>query len=385
MKKSPQPRFPSALTTSIGSEANFIRDIQKLTIAELIELYAYAEAIVETVRQPLIILDENLRVKSVNKGFYQTFKTTAPETIGKYFFDLGNGQWESKYLRKLLEKVLPQKEIIEDYEIEHNFPLIGNRIIMLNARTVVLSGYRTQLILVAIEDITERKMIENRTEKFISMASHELRAPLTSIKVFMQLLEKKLKDGMDTKTAHIFSRVINQLNILNDLIGDLFEARKIREGTLTTKMKLQLVDPVVKKAISTFKDTTDSHQIVLNGKTKTKVNIDKERIYQVVTNLLLNAVKYSPENRNIKVSLLENEKDIIVSIEDQGIGMSAKDQKDIFTAYYAGKNTTRKTGLGLGLYISAEIIRLHRGKIWVKSKLNQGSTFSFSLPQPPTH
>lgn len=351
-----------------------------MTIAELIELYAYAEAIVETVREPLVILDKDLKIKSVNKGFLKTFRITYSKTVGKKFFELGNGQWDIPSLRILLERVLPRKLNFDDFLVVHNFPDIGKKTMLLNARCVVLSEHRTRLILVAIEDITERKMIEKRTEKFISMASHEIRTPITSIKTFLQILEKRLRDGMDKPTTDIMSRVMHQLNMLNDLVRDLFDARKVKEGTLLIRKKVQKIDTAVKEAVSSFQYITDSHTINLSGKTDTKVFIDKERIIQVVTNILSNAVNYSPGKKNIDVRLYTEGKYNIVSIRDFGVGISQKDQENIFDEYYSENKRSNRTGLGLGLYICSEIIRLHNGKIWVESRLNKGSTFYFSIP-----
>lgn len=237
MKLDKQNAIPSAVYAGVNSQSTFIKNIQKLTIEELIELYAYAEAIVETVREPLVVLDSELNVKSVNKGFLTTFHVSEKETVGKKIFDLGNGQWNVPALSKLLLQVLPNKKSIEDFEVSHVFPHIGQKIMLLNARTIVLAQYGTQLILLAIEDVTEKKLIEARTEKFISMASHELKTPITSIMGFMQILEKKLKNAMDKPTSRIVSQVISQLNILNNLISDLFDTRKIKEGTLVIKEK----------------------------------------------------------------------------------------------------------------------------------------------------
>lgn len=372
--------MPPELFSSVGSQSSFIRDVQKMTISELIELYAYAEAIVETVREPLIILDHNFQVKSVNKGFRKTFRVRVDETVGHNFFELGNGQWDIPQLRRLLRDILPKDRVFENYEVRHVFPNIGKKIMILNARTVVLAEYRTALILVAIEDITEKKMIEERTEKFISMASHELRTPLTSIKGFMQLLEQRLNKGVDKPTSYIMSRVIQQLNFLNDMIRDLFDMRKIREGKLVVRRRRINAGPVIKEAVEAFRFITPHRTILFENHTGGKVNADRERIMQVMTNLLTNAVKYSPDKTPIAVSFSVNKKDVIVSVRDNGAGISKADQKNLFNPYFSADLKKERVGLGLGLYICAEIIKRHEGKLWVESSPGKGSTFFFSLP-----
>lgn len=380
MKTNKRNTIPDAVYAGMDSASSFIKNVQKLTIEELIELYAYAEAIVETVREPLVVLDKDLKVKSVNNGFLTTFQVTEKETLGKKIFDLGNGQWNVRSFVRLLREVLPRKKMVENFEISHTFPHIGKKVMILNARTIVLAQYRTQLILLAIEDITERKLIDERTEKFISMASHELKTPITSIMAFMQILEKKLKDGMDKPTSEIMSRVILQLNVLSDMIRDLFDTRKIKEGTLAVDKEIISIDSVVSETVNLFRYIHPKNQILHEGKINKKIFADKERIIQVINNLLINAVKYSPANKIIKVSVAERNGEAVISVQDFGKGIKKSDQKHIFDAYFSPEKDGAKKGLGLGLYICSEIIRLHEGKIRVESKLHKGSTFSFSIP-----
>ena len=132
----------------------------------LVELAAeearrYAESIVETVREPLLVLDADLKIISANRNFYRTFKVTPDETIGSFIYDLGNKQWDIPKLRELLEEVLPEKEAFDDFEVEHQFENIGHKIMLLNARQIYRKDIGTKMILLAIEDITERKRLES--------------------------------------------------------------------------------------------------------------------------------------------------------------------------------------------------------------------------------
>ena len=138
------------------------RDITQRRQAErdIAEAKAFAESIVDTVREPLVVLDADLRVQSANRSFYQTFQVTPEETTGRLIYELGNGQWDIPALRELLEKILPQNTAFNDFEVEHEFPAIGRKTMLLNARRVHREGDRTELILLAIEDITERKQAE---------------------------------------------------------------------------------------------------------------------------------------------------------------------------------------------------------------------------------
>ena len=121
------------------------------------EARQYAESIVETVREPLLVLDADLRVSSVNASFYRTFQVTPEKTQGQLIYDLGNRQWDIPALRELLEQIIPQNTTFEDYEVEHDFATIGQKTMLLNARRIYREVNKTQMILLAIEDITERK------------------------------------------------------------------------------------------------------------------------------------------------------------------------------------------------------------------------------------
>jgi PAS domain S-box-containing protein len=125
------------------------------------EARRYAESIVETVREPLLVLDADLKIISANRNFYKTFKVTPGETLGSFIYDLGNKQWDIPKLRELLEEVLPEKEAFDDYEVNHDFQDIGHKIMLLNARQIYRKDIGAKLILLAIEDITERKRLES--------------------------------------------------------------------------------------------------------------------------------------------------------------------------------------------------------------------------------
>jgi PAS domain S-box-containing protein len=139
---------------------------QSITVSVSAELAVeearrYAESIVETVREPLLVLDADLKIISANRNFYRTFKVTPGETIGSFIYDLGNKQWDIPKLRELLEEVLPEKEAFDDFEVAHNFQDIGHKVMLLNARRIYRKDIGTKMILLAIEDITEHKRLED--------------------------------------------------------------------------------------------------------------------------------------------------------------------------------------------------------------------------------
>jgi signal transduction histidine kinase len=369
----------NALMSNLSPESSFIKNIQTLTISELIEQYAYSEAIVETVREPLIILDSNLKVKSANKGFYETFEVKEKNTVGNFIYELGNGQWDIPGLRNLLEQILPKEVFFENFEVEHNFETIGKKIMLINARRIVLEGNKTKMILMAIEDVTENRMIEKRTEQFISMASHELRTPISSIMIFMQILETRLKGGMDKTTGKIMSKVLGELNDLNSLIKDLFEIRKIKEGVIKVKKRKLNLNNLIKEVVEDAKHVYKKNNIVFVNKSKYSVAGDKRRIKQVLNNLIDNAAKYSPKEGKIEIRIRRENGKALISVKDRGDGIPKKLRDQVFEPYRADWKK-QKSGMGMGLYIVYNLVNLHKGEVWFDTKTNKGTTMYFTLP-----
>src|SRR5205823_859050 len=165
------------------------------------DIQNYAQNIVDTVGEPLLILDATLRVQSANRAFYQTFHVSREETENRLIYELGNGQWDIPDLRTLLEDVVPKSSVFNDFELEHTFPVIGRRVMLLNARKLQ-AGHHGELLVLAMEDVTERRRVEvevakakeaaeaaNRAKSaFLANMSHEIRTPMNAILGFSQLM-----------------------------------------------------------------------------------------------------------------------------------------------------------------------------------------------------
>src|SRR5881227_3792981 len=165
------------------------------------DIQNYAQNIVDTVREPLLILDTTLRVRSANRAFYQTFHVSPAETEGRLIYELGNGQWDIPDLRRLLEDIVPTSSVFNDFELEHTFPAIGRRVMLLNARKLQ-AGHHGELLVLAMEDVTERRRVEEEVAKakeaavaanraksaFLANMSHEIRTPMNAILGFSQLM-----------------------------------------------------------------------------------------------------------------------------------------------------------------------------------------------------
>jgi len=234
----------------------------------------------------------------------------------------------------------------------------------------------------ACVDITEQKNLQQQKDSFIAIASHELKTPLTSIKAYTQVLERMLNKKGETKEAGMIARMDVQLNRLTTLIGDLLDVTKISSGKLQFNDTEFDFNNHVKELISDLQHTTSKHTLIENLKPAGLVHGDKERIGQVITNLVSNAIKYSPQADKIIINTLLKNDEVTLCVQDFGIGIARKNLDKVFEQFYRVSGDMQHTfpGLGLGLYISSEIIKREGGRIWVESTEGEGSTFCFALP-----
>ncbi len=231
-------------------------------------------------------------------------------------------------------------------------------------------------------DITERKELERRKDEFISMASHELKTPVTSLKGFTQLLLRQFKRLDDNETLRYLARMDTQLNKLTKLISDLLDISKMQTGQLEYRMEPFDLNVLAQEIVENVQGMTQTHRLILQKTAEVCVFGDRDRVGQVLINLLSNAIKYSPGADQVIVQIATDGTNALVSVQDFGIGIAEAHQEKIFERFYQVNEPAEKTypGLGIGLYITSQIIRRHRGCLWVKSQKGEGSVFNFSLP-----
>lgn len=219
-------------------------------------------------------------------------------------------------------------------------------------------------------------------EEFLSMASHELRTPLTSLLGYTDLLHMLLEREGSQQTVQYVSRMEAQLEKLTRLVSDLLDISKVQAGKLVYVNERVLMDELVREVVENVQLTAPRHRIVIEAEAPCEVIGDRDRLGQVVVNLLSNAIKYSPQAEQVLVRLACTPEEIIVSVQDFGIGIPSDSQERIFERFYRGSSNVEQhfPGLGIGLYITHQIIGHHGGRIWVESVRGQGSTFSFALP-----
>jgi PAS domain S-box-containing protein len=248
---------------------------------------------------------------------------------------------------------------------------------------VMFENNKPVRMLGATVDITRRKFLEGQKDVFIGMASHELKTPVTSIKAYGQVLQHMFeKEGNETAVAYM-QKMDKQVNKLTSLIGDLLDVTKIQSGRLVVQEEEYDLAALVNEIVADMQLTSAHHTIIKKSDGPIMMYGDKERTGQVITNLISNAIKYSPRGGDIIITTTVGEKDVTVCVQDFGIGISAGHINKVFEQFFrvSGDGDHTYPGLGLGLYICGEIIKRQGGKIWAESTKGEGSSFYFSLPK----
>jgi len=233
-----------------------------------------------------------------------------------------------------------------------------------------------------IMDITEQKQSDLRRSKFIGMVSHELKTPLTALKAYVQMLNNWAKKQKDNFSIGALSKVDKQVRKMLNMINSLLNLSSAEAGKIHLNKNNFQLDLLIKEVVEETLFITSTHPIAISSCASVNVNADREKIEQVLVNLLSNAAKYSDKNAEIEIGCSLSDNHVEVNVKDQGLGVAPADIEKLFLPHYRveSKETEKIAGFGIGLYLCAEIINRHNGKIWVESEPGKGSNFKFTLP-----
>jgi len=222
----------------------------------------------------------------------------------------------------------------------------------------------------------------SKKDEFISIASHELKTPITSLKAVLQMIEKIISEKDEMKQLYSFvKKGIKQVDKLTELIKDLLEVTQIQAGKLKLKKTHFKLDEIIKDCCEDSQILSEKHHISIEGDKKVTVYADRNRLEQVIINLISNAIKYSPDADKVIINVDKTGDGIKVALTDFGIGIPKETLPFLFDRFYrVDEVSQRYSGLGLGLYISAEIVKRHQGDIGINSIPGKGSTFWFTIP-----
>lgn len=387
---------PNLSRDDAGQGARIMNLEQKLRAAEIREetyqhaeaalrsALAYAENIVDTVREPMLVLDGKLCVITASRSFYMTFGVSREDTEGQFIYDLGNGQWDIPSLRTLLEEVLPEQNGFQDYEVVHNFPSLGRRVMLLNGRELWHEGYqRTRLILLAIEDVTERKRIEDELvrsnedlQRFAYVAAHDLRSPLNASLNISELLAQRLQG----EEAHMLKLSIEGMKRLRDLMHDILTYSEIGHAPQRPK-HLALEEPL-RIALANLQHHVETTGAIITVDKLPQALADRTQIAMVFQNLIGNAIKYRSEAKpRIHIDAVQENGPGFwrLSVTDNGEGFNPEYAAQIFEPFKR-LHGPKVPGSGIGLATCKRIVERAGGRIWAESTPGEGSTFHFTLP-----
>ena len=358
--------------------------VLKRAKAEIQQARNYAENIVETVREPLLVLDGDLKIVSANRSFFQTFKVTPGETLGRLIYDLGNRQWDIPRLRILLEEILPKRTHFGNFEVEHDFPAVGHKIMRLNARQVRQEGVTgRKMILLAAEDITRFKRLERERKDFLSMFAHDMKNSVVASQGFLSRLISGKTGVLAKKQQNYLEIIQDELKRLSQFIADFLEFARLDAKEYKPILAPCDMQAEIKKSIEAVILGAQKKRITIAIEPQETmlpmINADAGKISRVLRNLLDNAIKYTSDGGAITAKLADRGNEILVSFVDTGIGIPEDQMRYIFDAFYRVSRDSK--GSGLGLAIAKTIIEGHGGRIWAENVPAKGSVFSFTLPK----
>lgn len=392
MERSTRPMEPPTNDIGPGSRRTDLEkqlgDEERHRNAEagLSDALSYIQSIVDTVHEPLLVLDGSLCIKTASRAFIYTFGVSREETEERFIYDLGNGQWDIPALRTLLTEVLPKSRSIQDFEVTHDFPVLGRRVMLLNARKLWNEENDINLVLVAIEDITERKRIQEELvrsnedlQRFAYVAAHDLRSPLNASLNLSKLLERRTEGKLEAEDSRILGLSIESLERLGALMHDILAYSEMSNAPPQQRVLMPLEEPL-NIALENLQHHIDRTGADISAGVLPKVPADRTQMVMVFQNLIGNAIKYGGiEELHIRIESVREGSDWRISVKDNGQGFSAEYALSIFEPFRRlhGPNVP---GSGIGLATCKRIVERLGGRIWAESIPGEGATFYFTLP-----
>lgn len=339
------------------------------------------------------MLDQALFIQRANHAFYDTFLTTPGMTLNMRLFDLGDGQWNIPELKALLDQVLTANRPVNNYRVNHDFPDIGRKSILVHARKVPAMDTRSSRLLVAFEDATATedrleaaKAYEHRKDEFIAVLAHELRNPLGPIRTGVQLMALKLQDESLRRPLDMIDR---QVTTMTRLIDDLMDISRITRGKLSlSRKRMSLVEllKAVAAAATPFMQQRGHHLVTVLPEREAMIHGDSTRMDQVFGNLLNNAAKYTDRGGHVELRLEVLDEEAVVTVTDDGTGIASNILPHIFDLFIQSETTRFRAegGLGIGLTLVKQIVEAHGGTVSAASQgSGLGSRFTVRLPLIP--
>lgn len=351
--------------------------------------------IMDTVREPLIVVDDSFCVTQANRAFFRTFRVEPADTIGRALFALGDGQWDIPALRELLSDRLTIAPEVNDFDVDHAFPGIGRKIMQVNARVVRQGAHLPRMILLAIEDITERRitewrLAEQRVElqrsnealaEFASVASHDLQEPLRKILSFGERLDLAAGPLLEGDARQHLSRMLSAALRMRTLINDLLLFSQVT--TRVPSFAPTDLSAIAREVLADLETAVTEAGGRVEVGALPVIDADAPQMRQLFQNLLGNAIKYRRPGVPSVVRLSATRPDhrhCAISVTDNGIGFHQDHADRIFRMFERLHGRAEYDGSGIGLAICRKIVERHRGTIAAVGTTSEGATFTVTLP-----
>jgi PAS domain S-box-containing protein len=352
---------------------------QEQAEANLKEEKALADLVATTYDESIVVLNADLKVMSYTPAFLQFFSIDKQDLAGKYIYDIMDGGINLAQLRSAMDTILKSHDFYSNHEVDYLHPQRGVRNLLVKPRRIYQPP--SLLFRLEFEDLTEKKEVMEEKDVFISIASHEIRTPISVIKAYGQVLERELTDAKPIVKRAV-AKINDQINYMNSLVSALLDTTKITTGKLNLDREVFNLCSLAKELTESFSLTQSSHHISMVKEADSMVFADKVRTGSVITNLLSNAVKYSPNATEVLIGVEADDHIAKVSVQDYGLGIPLDEQSNLFQRFgrTASVKKSKIPGTGLGLHLSAEVIKLEGGQIGFTTEEGKGSTFYFILP-----
>jgi two-component system phosphate regulon sensor histidine kinase PhoR len=358
-----------------------IQDIHEKKEADesILRLNETNESILKSIEDMVILLDSSMNITKANHAFYKLFELNENLHSPINFADVIRPYDHNKSLITQLQYALDTKICFSNTQIEIAIDERDKKIFSCKCSLMQQSVNQHHLLLTA-HDITIQKVLERNREDIIGFVAHELKNPLSSIILYNSMITNLVAENKLEEVNNHLAKSNSSIRRLNSIISSLYEDTLNNSGNLSLNYSSFLVSELLQEAVETIQVTHPESKLTIKDIETIFIQGDKHKLIQVLTNYLDNAIKYSSHGSTILIDIEQQDKKLIVSVEDTGKGIPKEELPYVFERFFRAKKTKDLQGIGLGLHLSKQIIHAHKGAVWVQSEEGNGSTFYFSIP-----
>lgn len=378
----------SILLTNTKGEKCILKIIQNIhtqkeSETSITQLNNFNENILSAIEDAVLVLNKDFEILKVNSAAVKLFNLPGGIHSNADFREILRSFDNNYKLYDLINGMLRSELTSSKIQLDQGKGPFSQKIFDVSCNKLA-QGDNNNVLLV-FRDITTQKNFEQQREDIMNFVAHELSNPLTNITLNIDLMKELIKDSGSGELNGCIERSQTNVHRLKKLIGELYLATKLATGNIALEKTVFDFDQMVDETISSIQLVFPLATITKQGASHITISADKDKLNRVLTNYLTNAIKYSNGNAEIEVGIKKEEHSVIVSVTDHGRGIAEKDLPYIFNRYYRAEKTRSLEGLGIGLFLSAQIIEAHQGRTWATSVEGKGSTFFFSLPIEAGH